>query len=137
MNISVRIDGFNGEFPARMAQLGVANAVSVSGSGGGAGKPVFDNLSLEKVVDAYSPLLYMLAASGQHIKDAELTMRDAQGAKVGSIRLQGVYVAGCHSSLDGSGNGVSIESLVLAYEKIEMSYLGSQFGWDVKANKKI
>jgi type VI secretion system secreted protein Hcp len=137
MNISVRIEGFSGEFAARALQMGLSSSIVTGGAGGGAGKASFDSIAIEKLADGYSPLLYMLGASGQHVKQVLFTLRDSQGKPIGSITLQDVYVAGVRSSLDGSGSGASMESVSFVYGKISMNYLGSKFSWDVAAAKSM
>lgn len=137
MNMAVQFGNFNGPFAARALQLGVEAFVpSGGGAGGGAGKASFDNIGIEKQVDGYSPLLYMLSASGQQVERVQIALHDAAGNPSGSIVLYGVRVLSCRSTFQ-AGDITPMESLSLNYGKIEMDMYGSKFGWDVMGNKKL
>src|SRR6202163_3285212 len=57
---------------------GVLNSGSiVSGSGGGAGKATFHDLSFVHHIDKASPVLMQACATGVHLKEATITHRKA------------------------------------------------------------
>jgi len=91
------------------------------GGGGGAGKASFSDLSLTKLLDKASPLLYSYAAQGRHIPTAVLTLRrsGANPFEFYRITLTDVLI----SSVQTSGGGdVPSESLSLNFTKIEWRY---------------
>ncbi|MFO0812312.1 MAG: type VI secretion system tube protein Hcp [Gemmatales bacterium] len=104
---------------------GVSNAGSMaSGSGGGAGKASFSDLSFMSTTASQSPLLMLACATGQHIKSAKLFVRK-QGSEQHDyyvITLSDILVSSFqHSGSDGSG-GPPSESFSLNFTKIEYSY---------------
>ncbi len=128
---------------------GCSNAGSMaSGSGGGAGKASFSDLSFMGSTASQSPLLVLACATGQHIKSAKLFVRK-QGSEQHDfyvITLSDILVSSFqHSGSDGSGQ-VPSESFSLNFSKIEFSYSpqkadGSldtaiKASWNLKENVK-
>jgi type VI secretion system secreted protein Hcp len=117
------------------------------GGGGGAGKASFHDLTFVHHVDAASPNLLYACASGEHIKDAKMTVRKAGKTaqeflviKMSDVLITSVSPAG-H---DGANTS---ESVSLQFSKVELEYKaqkpdgsldsGIQFKWDIKQNVKI
>jgi type VI secretion system secreted protein Hcp len=118
------------------------------GGGAGAGKVVMQDFHFTKSVDKSSPKLFEALATGKHLKEAKLVLRSAGGSQVEYlvITLSDVLVSS-YSTGGSSGEDRPIESISLNFAQIKMSYVeqdakGSagaavEFGWDIKANKKV
>ena len=58
---------------------GVTNSGTIGrGSGGGTGKATFSDFSFTHHIDKASPILMKACATGEHIKDATITVRKAE-----------------------------------------------------------
>ena len=130
---------------------GVTQAGSFgSGGGGGAGKAQFSDFSFATSTSKASPSLFLACASGQHIKEATITVRKAGGDKGQEnyliLKMTDVLV----TSFQASGSQASdrpTESVSMAFAKVEFSYIPQKesgqaggaitVGWDVKANQKV
>ena len=126
---------------------GVANtAVMSSGSGGGARKPAFHDLSFVHNLDKASPLLLKACATGTHIKDAIITHRKAGKGQQEYlvIKLSDVIITGV---AHGGPAGPSIsENVTLTFAKVDLEYKpqkpdgsldeGISFKFDLKSNKQ-
>jgi type VI secretion system secreted protein Hcp len=118
------------------------------GGGGGAGKAQFSDFSFTTYTSKASPSLFLACASGQHIKEATITVRKAGGQQQDYLilKMTDVLVSSYNTS-GSSGADRPTESLSMAYGKIEFTYkpqnadgsLGGDVkaGWDLKLNKKI
>ena len=89
-----------------------------------AGKAVFSDFTFSKKVDLSSPKLCLIAARGDHIKTAKLSIRKAGGA-AGQVDyqvydLEKIYVTGVQIS--GGEGGVFFETLTLAPTKFKWEY---------------
>lgn len=108
-----------------------------TGSGGGAGKPIFSNLALVKKFGESSAPLFLAAAQGRHLQTATITFyRVKQGvpAKYYTIKLDDVVVAA--QKWVGNSSGVDAadsESIELAYAKITLldNETGSSACYDI------
>ncbi len=127
---------------------GASNGASFShGTGGGAGKVSFTDLSIMSMASKASPLLMLACATGSHQKKAMLYVRKAGGEQLDfyTVELTDVLVATYQTS-GSSGGEIPSESFSLAFAKINFEYkpqdekggLASPIkaGWDVKANVK-
>lgn len=130
------------EFSFGVAQQGVAH----TGGGSGAGKAHWEDMIITKRADKSSPTLMLRCATGQHFKDATLTVRKAGGKQEEyyQVKLYEVLI----SNFSNSGNGddsIPVEHVSLNYSKIEFAYkeqskdggLGSpvKVSWDIKTNQ--
>jgi type VI secretion system secreted protein Hcp len=127
---------------------GVTNSGTVSpGSGGGAGKATFHDLSIVHNLDKASPLLLKACATGTHIKDAIITHRKAGKGQQEYliVKLNDVIITGVTHG--GSAGGPATENVSLAFAKVDLEYkpqrpdgsldAGVSFKYDIKANKII
>lgn len=96
-----------------------------SGGGGGAGKAVFQDFHFVSGLQKSSPKLFLSCATGQHIKEAVLTLRktgdDSGGAEFYKMTLTDVLV----SSYQQGGSGqedVPLEQLSLNFAKVRTDY---------------
>ena len=118
------------------------------GGGGGAGKVSMQDFTFTKSLDKSSPKLFEALATGQHLKEAKLVLRGAGGSQVEYlvITLSDVLVSS-YSTGGSSGDDRPTESVSFNFAQIKMSYVeqdakgsagaATEFGWDLKANKKV
>ena len=130
----LELDGIKGESSDRKHKdtieiesfsWGVSNSgVRSSGGGGGAGKVSFSDISVTKLVDKSSPLLFKRAATGQHIKKAVLFVRKSGGdqQEYMKITLSDLIVSSFKTAPDKSSNSVPLETVSMNFSKIEFSY---------------
>lgn len=158
VDMFLKIEGIKGESQDKSHQneidiqsysWGVSQSGTLAfGGGGGAGKAQFQDLHFTSKVSKASPLLFLGCATGEHIKDATLSVRKA-GAQQQDfliIKLNDVLVSSYQTS-GSSGGDIPTEQISLNYSKIEYFYkpqnedgsLGGEIraGWDLKLNKKI
>ena len=125
---------------------GVTNAAKPKGSGGGAGKASFNDLSFTHKIDRASPALLEGCATGQHLKEATITHRKAGKGQQEFliIKMNDVLITAVADS-DGNEGG-SVETVSLAFAKVDVEYrpqkadgsldAGIHFKYDLKANKE-
>jgi type VI secretion system secreted protein Hcp len=138
-----------GEIDVLSWSWGEQASVSSGGSGGGAGKVEMGPVHVAAHTSQASPKLLLACASGQHIKEAVLTVaRKTKGKRRDFlvIKLTDVLV----SSYQVSGaqpESTPLDAFSLDFSKIEMDYTqikadGSpgtlvKAGWDIKSNKPV
>ena len=117
------------------------------GGGGGQGKASFHDLDFTHHIDKASPLLLKACASGEHIKDATITVRKAGKGQLEFliIRMTDIIVTSVAESGAGEGAGTA-ESVALQFAKVDLEYkpqkadgsldVGVHFKYDIKANKE-
>ncbi len=117
------------------------------GSGGGAGKSSFQDISLTKWVDSSSPNLMLYCAQGEHYPEVDLICRKAGGKKpleYIKIKLKKVMV----TSVSVGGNGGEdrlTENVTLNFADVFYDYhkqkddgtgeAAKSFKWSIPANK--
>lgn len=108
--------------------LSWAWGVSNSGGGGlgggaGVGKATFHDLVLTHRIDRATPLLLKACATGQHLKDATVTVRRAGSGQHEYlvITLSDVLVSSVSLSVTEEGDATD-EAVVLTFAKVELSY---------------
>jgi len=118
------------------------------GTGGGAGKVEFQDLHCTKLVDSSSPTLLLKCASGEHLKEAILTVRKAGADNEDylKITLNDVLISNVRQSGQALGD-LPMEELTINFSKVEVAYrpqnadgtLGAAVkgGWDLKKNQKV
>jgi type VI secretion system secreted protein Hcp len=117
-----------------------------SGGGGGAGKASFHDFTFTHHVDKASPALMRACATGEHIKDATITVRKAGKGQQEYlvIKMTDVLVTNVSTSVSAEGEATS-EGVALAFAKVDLEYkpqkpdgsldVGIHFQYDLKANK--
>ena len=85
--------------------FGISNAVTIGSSSGGAGagKAVFNDITLTKSVDSMSPILFKYASTGSHFKSARLVVRQV-GSRDGLGHLQYEFNTVFVTSVNWAGN---------------------------------
>jgi type VI secretion system secreted protein Hcp len=119
-----------------------------SGGGGGSGKVQFQDFHFTSNTNKSSPKLFIACATGEHIKEATITVRrpgenrqDYIVIKMNDVLISS-YQTGGTAGADRPTDQVS-----MAFAKIEYSYKPQKpdgsldaavtEGWDLKANKKV
>jgi type VI secretion system secreted protein Hcp len=117
------------------------------GSGGGAGKANFNDLTITKYIDKSSADLMYHCASGKHITKGQVIVRKAGDKpleylviKVDNILVSSVSTGG------SSGDERLTESVTLNFAKVAVEYKiqdekgagkdGGQFTWNIATNTK-
>ena len=126
---------------------GVSHAGATNqGGGGGAGKASFHDFTFSHHVDRASPLLMRACATGEHVKDATITVRKAGKSQQEYlvVKMTDVLVTSVSLGVGGDGDS-SVESVGLAFAKVDLEYkpqkpdgsldAGIHFTYDLKANK--
>lgn len=132
--------------------FGVSQSGSGSRAGGsGSGKADFQDIAISKLVDKATPTLVNHCATGEHIKEALITVRKAGGGKDGGkeyykVKLTDVLV----SSVQNSGNNAAdfpSETITLNYARIDFEYLPQdstgnvggvvKSGYNLRENKAV
>lgn len=127
---------------------GVAQSGTMAhGGGGGQGKASFQDFNFTHHVDKASPVLLKACATGQHIKEATITVRKAGKGQQEFliIRMSDVLITGVN--LSGAGDGPSTaEHVALQFAKVDLEYkpqkadgsldAGLHFKYDIKGNKE-
>jgi type VI secretion system secreted protein Hcp len=105
--------------------LGASNTSSVgTGSGSGTGKVDISSLSIQKLVDKSSPLLFLACCQGDHIAEAKMTVREAGGKTAVEyyiLEMKEVFVNGV-SWGGAEGGGKPTESCLLSFAEMKVTY---------------
>lgn len=123
----------------------VANWGTGPGSGGASGKQSFSDIHLTHNIDKASPILMAACATGEHIKDATITVRKAGKGQQEFliIKMNDILITSVQPSL--SGGEASVEGVTLKPAKVDLEYrpqkpdgsldAGVHFKYDIKLNK--
>ena len=127
---------------------GVSQSGTASqGGGGGAGKASFQDFNFTHHVDKASPLLMKACATGEHIRDATITVRKAGKGQQEFliIKMTDVIVTSVSTSVSAEGDA-ALEGVMLAFAKVDLEYrpqrpdgtldAGLHFRYDLKAQKE-
>jgi type VI secretion system secreted protein Hcp len=125
---------------------GVSNSGSMAhGGGGGEGKANFQELSLTHKIDKATPVLLKGCATGVHIKEATISHRKAGKGQQEFLIIKMSDVIITSVSHGDSAGGDSMESVSLAFSKVDLEYkpqkadgsydAGIHFKYDIKSNK--
>ena len=138
----LKIDGIDGESNDKFHKgeieissfsWGVTQTGSIgSGGGGGAGKASFQDLHFASSISKASPLLAKNCATGEHIKEATLTVRKGGGDKgfeFMKIKLNDVLVS---SYQNGGAGDLPSDQFSLNFVKIDFLYTVQRTGETVE-----
>ena len=126
---------------------GVAQSGTMAhGGGGGEGKASFNDFNFTHHVDKASPVLLKACATGEHIKEATITVRKAGKGQQEFliIKMNDILITSVNPS--GSGDSAATaESVAMQCAKVDLEYkpqksdgsldAGVSFKYDIKANK--
>ena len=125
---------------------GVSNTAQFGpGTGVGAGKATFRDLSIVHKIDRATPLLLKACATGQHLPQATITQRKSGGAQQEylTIKLNDVVIT--NVALDSTVSE-SMESVSMTFAKVNFEYkafksngtlgAGIAFKYDLQTQKE-
>lgn len=118
------------------------------GSGGGAGKANFQDISITKYIDAASPNLMLFCANGKHFAKGKLIVRKAGENPLEYLTLELTKVMVASYSTGGSGAEERlVENVTLNFAQVKVEYVTQTekggkgtphaFGWNVAENVKV
>ena len=122
------------------------SGIMAHGSGGGAGKANFNDFNFTHHIDKASPILMRACATGEHIKEATITVRKAGKGQQEFmiIKMNDVIITGVAPGGSGDSSATA-ESVALRFGKVALEYkpqkadgsldAGVHFKYDIKANK--
>lgn len=128
---------------------GLSQSGSITqGTGGGAGKASFNDFHFTHHLDKASPILMKACATGQHIKEATISVRKAGKGQQEFliIKMSDVLITSVNPS--GSGDAAATaESVAMQFAKVALEYkpqkadgsldAGIHFKYDIKGNKEV
>ena len=141
-------DKHKGEIEVLSWSWGVTQSGTMAhGGGGGEGKANFNDFNFTHHIDKASAVLMKACATGEHIKEATITVRKAGKGQQEFliIKMNDILITSVNPS--GSGDGASTaESVALQCAKVDLEYkpqkadgsldAGLHFKYDIKGNKE-
>ena len=127
----LKIDGISGESTGGTIAIesfswGVNAPVSSVGSGAGAGKVTFSDLTVMKLVDSASPALFTAAATGKLLPAVQLTCRKAGGGERQqpflNVQLSEVVISSYKEGGNRHGAEFPSEEIAFSFEKVNIVY---------------
>lgn len=117
------------------------------GSGGGAGKVNFQDISITKYIDKATSDLLFHCASGKHIAKGTIIVRKAGEKPLEYLTIKMDKIMVSSQSTGGSGGEERLtENITLNFSKVALEYKiqdekgggkdGGTFTWDIAANTK-
>jgi len=122
---------------------------SAYGGGGGAGKVSMQDFHFTMKVNKSTPKLILACASGQHLKEAQLTCRKAGGKQEEFLKyyFYDLLISSYQTGGSGGADVIPTEQISFNYAKMKTEYkeqkadgtLGGAIsaGWDLKKNEKV
>jgi len=155
LNMFIKIDGIKGESQddKHKDEIDVLSwnwgleqsGATHPGGGGGAGRVSVRDLSITKRADRATPQLMLACASGQHVKEALLTVRKGTPKPIEFFRIKVNDVLVGSVSASESIDGSITENVALNFSKVQVDYVQQkpdgtvgetgQFKWDFSTNK--
>jgi type VI secretion system secreted protein Hcp len=118
-----------------------------TGGGGGAGKVSFHDLTAVAPVDKAYPALLVKCASGEHISKVQIAGAKAGGDEIEYFKITLEDVLVTEVDVSGSEGSQVIVNYSFQASKVKSEYsvqtakggkgATSEFGWDIKQNKKM
>jgi type VI secretion system secreted protein Hcp len=117
------------------------------GGGGGEGKASFSDFNFTHNIDKASPVLMKACATGEHIKEATITVRKAGKGQQEFliIKMNDIIITNVNPSGTGDGAATS-ENVAMQCAKVDLEYkpqkadgsldAGLHFKYDIKGNKE-
>ena len=121
------------------------SGATAHGGGGGAGKASFHDFNFTHHVDRASPALMRACATGEHLKDATITVRKAGKGQQEYlvVKLNDVLITGVVHG--GTSGAAASETVSLVFAKVDFEYkpqkadgsldAGIHFKFDIKSSK--
>jgi type VI secretion system secreted protein Hcp len=117
------------------------------GGGGGEGKAAFSDFNFTHRIDKASPLLLKACATGEHIKEATITLRKAGKGQQEFliIKMNDVLITAVNMSAAGDADSMA-ENVGLQFAKVDLEYkpqkadgsldAGLHFKYDIRSNRE-
>lgn len=113
------------------------------GGGGGAGKVSMQDFSFVMKASKASPKLFLACASGQHIKEANLSVETtAEKGRSGKgqveylkIKMTDILVSSYQTGGSSGDDALGTDQLSLNFAKVELDYNGVKAGFDQRQNR--
>jgi len=127
---------------------GMSQPGSMSGGGRSAGKVTFQDLHCKHSLDKASPNIMKACATGEHIKEAVLTVRrpNRTPQEYLIISMSGVIVRSVAPDSSGGEAARIPENFTLSFAKVDLEYkpqkpdgsldAGAHFKYDIKGDRK-
>jgi len=135
VDMFLKLDGIDGEsiktgFEKWIEISSFSNGVSnhslvAHGTGSGAGKADVSSISMQKMLDAASPFLFIKCATGKHIATGNMVCRESTGDATTQVYYQYDMTEVFIDSVSwggGAGAGKPSESLSVSAKKLVISY---------------
>jgi type VI secretion system secreted protein Hcp len=141
-------DKHKGEVEVLSWSWGVTQSGTMAfGGGGGEGKASFHDFNFTHHLDKASPVLMKACATGEHIKEATITVRKAGKGQQEFLVIKMADIIVTSVAPGGSGgDGGTMESVALQGAKVDLEYkpqkadgsldAGVHFKYDIKGNKE-
>jgi type VI secretion system secreted protein Hcp len=155
-NIFAKISGIKGEslddkhkdeVEVLSWSWGVSQSGSMAHGSGGEGRTSFNDLNFIHHIDKASPALLKACATGEHIKEATITVRKAGKGQQEFliVKMNDIIVTSVAPSTSADGTATA-ETVALQFAKIDLEYrpqkadgsldAGLHFKYDIKGNKE-
>jgi type VI secretion system secreted protein Hcp len=119
----------------------------MQGSGGGAGKSNFQDISITKYIDLASPSLMLSCANGKHLTKGTIVIRKAGESPLEYLKITLEKILVTSYSTGGSGGEERLtENISLNFAKVKVEYQqqdekggkagSNDFGWNIAENVK-
>jgi len=118
------------------------------GSGGGAGKANFQDISITKYIDAATPNILLYCSNGKHFAKGKIIVRKAgeKPLEYLVIEMEKVLVT-AYSTGGAAGEERLTENVQLNFAKVRVDYIEQDekggkggtfsYGWDIAANAPL
>ena len=117
------------------------------GTGGGAGKANFQDISITKYIDLASPNLMLYCANGKHVAKGTITIRKAGENPLEYLKITIKNILVTSYSTGGSGGEERLtENVSLNFAEVKVEYAqqdekggksgSNDFGWNIQQNAK-
>lgn len=118
-----------------------------TGTGGGAGKANFQDISVTKYIDLASPNLMLFCANGKHVKEGSVTVRKAgeHPLEYLKITMKNILVSSYNTGGSGGEDRLT-ENVTLNFAEVKIEYAQqaagggksgtNDFGWNIAENTK-
>ena len=141
-------DKHKGEIELLSWSWGVTQSGTMAhGGGGGEGKANFNDFNFTHHIDKASPVLMKACATGEHIKEATITVRKAGKGQQEFLIIKMNDIIITSVSPSGAGDSAATaEAVALQCAKVDLEYkpqkadgsldAGLHFKYDIKGNKE-
>ena len=142
--------GHVGEIDAVSFKAGVFDPTLTTFAGGGASRAKFNPITVFKVVDKSSPVLFLACATGKHFATATLSITrlfNEVPVTFFKIVLSDVIISSINVEGNENDTGDSLmEPVTLSYSKIQWSFISKNSegtpvtvtgGWDLRLNRPL